>query len=168
MTSITNTLDRSNLLQIDPGKLLLRKLSGTELQEFQDRLDKLPDAHGAMLAAQSADGSADSLMKATQARCEFLTQQLAQEGSTDRSPASGSSESDSPAVTAFLDYMAKSPEERYMDAFLKSKGMTQEEFDALPPEQQQALIQEFKEYMKQSVERDSAEKAAEAARSELL
>jgi hypothetical protein len=37
-----------------------------------------------------------------------------------------------------------------------------------PPEQRQALVQEFKAFMKQSVENDSTEKPAEAERAGLL
>lgn len=77
-------------------------------------------------------------------------------------------ESESAAVRAFLEYMSKTPEERYFDAFLKSKGMTQEEFDALPVEEKQALMQEFQETIKQRVENDTTEKLAKAGSSAWL
>ena len=54
--------------------------------------------------------------------------------------------------------MAKTPEERYFESFLKSKGMTKEEFEALPPEEQQALVTEFKEAVKQRVADENARK----------
>lgn len=54
------------------------------------------------------------------------------------------------ATEEFLDYMAMTPEERFFDAFLKRHNMTQEEFDAQPPEDKEDLLKEFEEELKQS------------------
>jgi hypothetical protein len=123
--------------------------------------------------ALQADPLYQNLMRTKQAETAFLAQQIAQTSEAEQADAvpaadDAAVETDSPAVKAFLDYMAKSPEERYFDAFLKSKGMTEEEFQALPPEEKQALMTEFEEAVKQRVENDSAEKLAEAERAGLL
>lgn len=116
----------------------------------------------------------------------FIAQQLAQESapdsakdgaraesaSEDEAVASVSIEEDeeetSGAVRAFLEYMSKTPEERYLDSFLRSKGMTQADFDAMSPEDQEALLQEFKEFVKQKVAEKSAEELARSQASGLL
>ncbi|NVK19893.1 MAG: hypothetical protein HWE30_14435 [Methylocystaceae bacterium] len=48
----------------------------------------------------------------------------------------------------FLDYMEKTPEQRMFEAILREKGMTPEEYEALPPEQRAELEQEIQEEMK--------------------
>ncbi len=52
---------------------------------------------------------------------------------------------------AFLDYIKKTPLERYFETFLKSKGMSQEAYEALPPEEKEALLEEFRELMKRQM-----------------
>jgi hypothetical protein len=117
--------------------------------------------------AMRADPLFAALEKSKQAASAFAAQQIAQEG-TRGAGATEDAEGDSPAVRAFLEYMAKTPEERYFETFLTAKGMTQEEFDALPAEEKRALLKDFEAYVKQSVENDSAEKVARTSRSELL
>src|SRR3546814_7220243 len=58
--------------------------------------------------------------------------------------------------------MDKTPEEHAFDAFLGSRGMTQEEFEALPENEKQALLEEFKEAMKRQIEEETAKKLDEA------
>lgn len=53
------------------------------------------------------------------------------------------------AVATFLEFMSKSPEERWQEQWLKSKGLSKEEFEALPLDEQQALIDEMAEDIKQ-------------------
>jgi hypothetical protein len=117
--------------------------------------------------AMRADPLFAALQKSKQAASAFAAQQIAQVGSRDAGAAEDA-EGDSPAVRAFLEYMAKTPEERYFETFLTAKGMTQEEFDALPAEDKRALLKDFEAYVKQSVENESAEKVARTSRSELL
>ena len=122
----------------------------------------IPDA--AALEAQ--------LQQAKQAASEFRAQQIAQESEGEGNGVAAlpaeEEEEESAAVQAFLDYMAKSPEERYFEAFLSSKGMTQEEYDALPADDKKALMKEFEAFVKQNMESNSAEKVARTSRSELL
>lgn len=60
-------------------------------------------------------------------------------------------EETSAAKEEFLAFMKMTPEERYWDSFLKSKGMTEEEFQALSPEDKEDLVDEFEEDMKRMV-----------------
>ena len=48
------------------------------------------------------------------------------------------------AVEEFLEFMEMSPEERYIAQALAAKGYTQEEFEALPPEEQEELLDEIR------------------------
>ncbi len=67
------------------------------------------------------------------------------------------------AVAEFLDYMSKTPEERWHEQWLQSKGLTEEEFKALSPEEQQALMDEMTEDIKQKTAEKAAEDAARQA-----
>ena len=112
----------------------------------------------------------------------FIAQQLAQASAKDAARAESASEDEavasvsldeeeeetSGAVRAFLEYMSQTPEERYLDSFLRSKGMTQADFDAMSPDDQQALLQEFKEFVKQKVAEKSAEELAKSQISGVL
>ena len=74
----------------------------------------------------------------------------------------------SDAVAAFREYMSKTPEERYFEAFLNSKGMTQEQFEAQSTADKNALLKEFEDYVKQKVGEATAERLARSAASSLL
>lgn len=49
----------------------------------------------------------------------------------------------------FMDYMDKTPEQRLFEAILRDKGLTPEEFEALPPEERLKVEQEIQEEMKE-------------------
>lgn len=57
----------------------------------------------------------------------------------------------------FLDYMGKTPAERWREAWLRQHGYTEEEFAALPPEKKQALEDQMAEDLKEQARR-TAEK----------
>lgn len=63
-------------------------------------------------------------------------------------------------VTAFLDYMKKTPEELYFERILDEKGLTQEQFDMLPQKEKAMLFREIMEEVKLRMEEDAAKKAA--------
>ena len=67
----------------------------------------------------------------------------------------------SAVVTALLDYLHKTPEERYFDAILKDKGLTQEQYDALPPKEKAALREEIMEEVREGMIADAARKELE-------
>lgn len=62
----------------------------------------------------------------------------------------GTAKIPSPAET-FLAYVKKSPVERWIEAWLKERGLTKEEFDALPPQEHEALAKEMAEDLKKAV-----------------
>ncbi len=97
----------------------------------------------------------------------FHTQQIAQASTADTVAAGAEPveiDNESGAVKAFLDYMAKSPEERYFEAFLKARGLTAEDFEAMPPAKQQGMLKEFEDTLKQRLGDATAERIARAAR----
>lgn len=55
----------------------------------------------------------------------------------------------SSASEEFRDYMAKSDAEKVREAILKEMGLTEEEFEALPPEEQLAIEQKIVERLKE-------------------
>lgn len=67
--------------------------------------------------------------------------------------------SDSPAMQAFKDYMSKTPEERLRDSILEEMGITEEEFEAMPPEKQLAVSQEIAQRMQDKSAMAQVEKA---------
>lgn len=75
----------------------------------------------------------------------FAGQQKAQESDYDEGT----------VLREFMDYMKKTPAERWYEQFLKEEGLTKEELEALPPEERmkvEARIQErMEEVMKQGL-----------------
>lgn len=124
----------------------------------QTAFDGLPKAgYSVDTAAMRADPLYEQLQRSKQAHTEFVTQQIAQgdEVAGTQSKATGGEMS---AAEAFLDYMSKTPEQRFFDAFLREKGLTQEEFDKLPPEERTDLMTEFE----QKLEDKALESVAES------
>ena len=73
-------------------------------------------------------------------------------------PATGSA---SGARAEFTDYMTKSPAERIRDQLLKERGLTLEELNAMPVEQQNAFAKEVSERLKQQQDQQVAAKTAD-------
>ncbi|WP_047228340.1 hypothetical protein GKKCFE_05110 [Pseudomonas sp. E141] len=76
---------------------------------------------------------------------------------SDEAKAQGSS-----ALDAFKDYMSKTPEERLRDSILEEMGITQEEFEAMPPEKQLAVSQEIAQRMQDKTAMAQVEKDQES------
>jgi len=51
----------------------------------------------------------------------------------------------------FKELMDMSIGERYFELYLKQEGMTREEFEALPPEEQEQIVNKFQEEMDQKI-----------------
>jgi len=85
---------------------------------------------------------------------------------TDTSNATQTTEpqTSSDAVKAFLDYMNKTPAERYFEALLAEEGLTKEELEALPPEKRAEIEEKIQRKMKERVEEGTGETIASAAR----
>lgn len=64
----------------------------------------------------------------------------------------------------FLEYMHKSPQERWQEAWLKQHGYTKEQFDELSAEKKQALMdqmaRDLKEQMRQASEKKQTDPSA--------
>ena len=73
-------------------------------------------------------------------------------------PATGST---SGARAEFTDYMTKSPPERIRDQLLKERGLTLEELNAMPVEQQNAFAKEVSERLKQQQDQQVAAKSVD-------
>jgi hypothetical protein len=54
-------------------------------------------------------------------------------------------------VQQFMDYMKETPAQRLFTSFLNSHHITQSQFDAMSPKQQQALTQQFEQQLKQQM-----------------
>jgi hypothetical protein len=52
----------------------------------------------------------------------------------------------------FLSYVKKSPVERWIENWLKARGLTKEEFDALPPDEHEALAKEMAQDLKKAAQ----------------
>ncbi|WP_068827571.1 hypothetical protein [Pseudomonas sp. BMS12] len=76
---------------------------------------------------------------------------------------SASLDAEDPALKAFHDYMAMTPAEKMRDAILKEMGLTEEEVDAMSPEQQEAVENEIAERMQQRAELQAAKEIEERA-----
>ena len=58
------------------------------------------------------------------------------------------------AVAEFLEYMEMTPEEKYFDMFLKEEGLTQEEYDALPPEDKAEITEKIQNRIEEKMKED--------------
>lgn len=65
---------------------------------------------------------------------------------------------DGSATSEFKDYMSKTPEQRMRDSILQEMGLTEDEVNAMPPEQQQAIGKEIADRMQDKVKVAQAEK----------
>ncbi|MGO0632694.1 hypothetical protein ACTORR_22175 [Pseudomonas sp. SAR267] len=78
-----------------------------------------------------------------------------------RQQASASTQATSDAVQDFRDYMAKSPEEKIKEKILQELGMTEDDYNALPPEQQAKVDDQIAQRMKEDIELKTQAKVAE-------
>lgn len=68
-----------------------------------------------------------------------------------------------PVVKAFREYMEMTPAEKIRDSILKEMGLTEEEVDAMSPEQQKAVEEQIAERMQERAELQAAKEQAEEA-----
>ncbi|HEX8486175.1 hypothetical protein [Sphingomonas sp.] len=71
-------------------------------------------------------------------------------------------------VKAFLKEAKKSPIDRMRERILKSHGLTQEQFDALPKEQQGPIQREIEEAMKRALKGSASGSAATGRNADVL
>jgi hypothetical protein len=77
-----------------------------------------------------------------------------------RQQASASTQESGGALQEFRDYMAKSPEEKIKEKILQELGMTEDEYNALPPEQQAKVNEQIAQRMKEDIETKTQQKVA--------
>src|SRR3546814_9331371 len=94
-------------------------------------LQRALEALGSQEAKVERASATAAMTKSLQANSAFLAQQLSQDPGMAESQIGGADDGESAAVTAFLEFMDKTPEEHAFDAFLGPRGTTQEEFAAL-------------------------------------
>lgn len=132
------------------------------------QLEKLEEARTMFLAQQYSsmdigDNAADTINKVS---TEHASAAYNANNATDdiyEPQNTNSTNSDiSQAKADFLDYMSKTPEERYYEALLAEKGLTQEELDAMPLEERLKIEEQIKEEIKKRI----TEKAGTAAASQ--
>ncbi|MBT5107277.1 MAG: hypothetical protein HOM25_01225 [Rhodospirillaceae bacterium] len=147
-----------NATQPDPSKRPLFK--GDEFSDtaYQQRVGGQEKKHGeekiAVFPGREAEKSSAfaQLQKTKQSGTLFDAQKIAQEPAQVNAPedagsAAASDDSASDAVNKFLDYMSKTPEERYYEALLAEMGLTKEQLQALPPEERAKIEAEIQEKM---------------------
>jgi hypothetical protein len=139
-----------------------------------------------------ADPSYEQLQKTKQARTLFLAQQIGQDlearaiqvekvagrDNTHNTLAVASAASDdqqgimseerSDAVSEFLDYMSKTPEERFRAALLAEEGLTEEQYAALPPEQKIEIEEKIRDKIEDRVEEAVGENLAQGIHSSIV
>lgn len=141
------------------AELLGGKVERSASALSQAQYERLPKPETKIdYAAMRADPAYEQLQKTKQARSAFLAQQMAQSD-----PAATAETDGSDAVQEFLDYMSKSPEQRYFEAFLEEKGLTPEQFAKLPPDEREKILEAFEQRMMQQAMIGAAENMTIAA-----
>jgi pyruvate/2-oxoglutarate dehydrogenase complex dihydrolipoamide acyltransferase (E2) component len=78
------------------------------------------------------------------------------QSSASQASASDAASPDGSVEQQFLDYMKKSPAQRFVDAWLKAHHLTQKDLDEMTPEKREAVMKQmahdFKEEMKRKAE----------------
>lgn len=69
-----------------------------------------------------------------------------------REQASAAKQTSNDAQEAFRDFMSKSPAEKIKEKILQELGMTDEDYNALPPEKKQKIDDQIAQRMKEDVE----------------
>lgn len=98
--------------------------------------------------AATENSAAKQVQQAENAKTMFLTQKIAQ------APLAQDESADTQArdgVEEFRDYMSKTPEERWYEALLAQKGLTEESLAALPPEERMKIVEEIKEEIEKRI-----------------
>jgi len=142
------------------------------VQAQEERIRSLYGKGGDLSGDQAvrAQAAFDHLQALRQARTAFLAQQVAQESAQENILGAGqvnvaddagetaSAETDpgQAAIDAFRKIMDMTPEERLFELLLKKRGLTQEELDALPPEEREKVIAEIKEDIREKIEKKAA------------
>lgn len=115
-------------------------------------------------ASQQQSGDSTAQQNAEDARAEAFAKfkvMLQNLGSATTEPVIGEPLPPKTARQEFQDFMSKSPGEMIKEKLLREIGLTEEEYDALPPELKAKVDELIAQRMKDDIERKIEEKAQE-------
>ena len=99
---------------------------------------------------QTAQATAQDSFAKLLAQTGNTVQQVTNASASSPATVPSSLESTKPKTAAeqFMEYMSKTPQQHWQEAWLKQHGLTEEQFAALPPEKRQALTDQMARDMK--------------------
>ncbi|WP_339485530.1 hypothetical protein [Pseudomonas sp. EL_65y_Pfl2_R95] len=123
----------------------------------EDALFSLPKANAAVVSKLPREDNVESYQAAQAVDEGFAKLRLGMQnagiGTTESSMLSESSSgSGSAALDEFKKYMDMTPAEKMRDSILKELGLTEDELDAMPPEQQSAIEEKIVQRIKERSE----------------
>lgn len=135
-------------------------LTGFRNKQSEEQGDLAQLARNVEKTTRTANADSEREFRARQATEEGFARlrialQDASEGEVETSVGSGrvekplGDEGSNAALEAFKAYMAMTPAEKVRDSILKEIDMTEEEIEALPPEQQKAVEEEIAQRMQE-------------------
>ncbi|UZT80821.1 hypothetical protein OF113_12500 [Ectopseudomonas chengduensis] len=130
-------------------------LTGFRSKQSEEQGELAQLARNVEKTTRTANAESEREFRARQATEEGFARlrvalQNASDGKVETSVSSPlSDESGNAALEAFKAYMAMTPAEKMRDSILKEIGMTEEEIEALPPEQQKAVEEEIAQRMEE-------------------
>lgn len=141
----------------------LAAVPGADAQAYQSETATASAVSTVASASASRSASDSTYQDAQDAQDEAFAKLkvvLQNSGSTESSETASLSESDSTVETtsaaqAFRDYMALSPEEKIRLKMLSELGLTEEDYEALPPEKKDAIDKQIAQRMKEESEMKS-------------
>ncbi|KHK62166.1 MULTISPECIES: hypothetical protein [Pseudomonas] len=139
----------------DPAAEAASGLQSAALQALRDNL------HGAQVQ-ESATEQATQQVNAATAISDNVDEAFAKTRVQLQTVGSSAPEDISSAMAQFKDYMSKTPEERLRDSILEEMGITEEEYEAMPPEKQLAVGEEIAQRMQDKAAMAQVEKAQES------
>lgn len=149
----------------DPTAEAASGLQSAALQALRDNV-QAQASQGAAQAQESFTRKATQQVNAATAISDKVDEAFAKtrvQLQTVASPAAEETTTLGGSATAeFKDYMSKTPEERLRDSILEEMGITEEEFEAMPPEKQMAVSQEIAQRMQDKSAIAQVEKAQQS------
>ena len=146
-TQAVSTVQPIKRPDMDPANAAASALYSGALQAAQQNIT-LPAAQ------KELDKASDRIDEAF-AKTRVQLQATASNSDVAATNAGGSARSE------FTDYMTKTPAERIRDQLLKERGLTLEQLNALPVEQQNAFAKEVSERLQQQQQQQVAAKTAD-------
>ncbi|AQZ33750.1 hypothetical protein BHQ29_10945 [Pseudomonas sp. LPH1] len=130
-------------------------LTGFRSKQSEEQGELAQLARNVEKSTRTANAESEREFRARQATEESFARlrvalQNASDGKVETSVSSPlGDEGGNAALEAFKAYMAMTPAEKMRDSILKEIGMTEEEIEALPPEQQKAVEEEIAQRMEE-------------------